>query len=40
MLNYLKKAKIFAITNTSNIDNSKNINKKKEQLLQKIRKWA
>lgn len=30
MLNYLEKAKIFAITNTLNIDNIKNIDQKKK----------
>lgn len=36
--NYLEKAKISAITNTSDIDDIKNINQGKEKLLLKTRK--
>lgn len=40
MLNCLKKANIFAITDASNIDNIENIDQGKEQLLLKTKKEA
>lgn len=38
--NYLEKAKVFIIKNSSNINNIENIDQRKKKLLSKIKKEA